>query len=577
MRAWSLLNARNPLWRVLGSGLVLAILGVTSVYVARGPRPLKPTAGNGLFQGTGTQGRFGTVTEPLGKGLFKLSYETIHGKERDLQLEGVSGSLEEPLTTWKMLSPAARKTGEVWTLMGPMTLEARTPGSDTLTGKGSMQDPGPALGWEQGVWHGLSPLVWEDLQGSGRGVWNLPAGWYRRLDGRFVAAQGPVHWTAAQKGAVKTLVAASLWADQGFQEGHMENVQAELEGGQVQAQTVDILPEWIRWSAPITFQRADGWHGDASQGQAPRPPAGQPFDRVEFRNFKAQRAIEGGVETLLADGARWTPAGLRLEGSVKWDQPLEEASQDGLRLTLRAPRVLPRTGPGGDLPAELPVGETWAEPQAVLAWGRRSLSSPRIEGRHKQRQWKVLAPALGRSEMGTFQAGEGSGKPSRWEFAGPIQADLVDGAHIRADYLLWETGVWTLTGHPVTWTRLRQRLSGPRLIHRGDGVQFPNGISGALADLDGDITLRADQGVAQKTLVTLDGRVECQGSGWRLQADSISVTLGPGNIVKQVTANGSVVLRGRMGEGRGDSLDLDPVQKTAHWHGRVKALTEIHP
>jgi hypothetical protein len=262
---------------------------------------------------------------------------------------------------------------------------------------------------------------------------------------------------------------------------------------------------------------------------------------------------------------------------VRWDQPLEEQSQDGMRLLLRAPRVLQRAAAGDDLPADLPVGTTWAEPQAVLTWGARSLSSPRIEGQRKQRQWKILAPALGRGELGTFRAGEGRGTPARWTFDGPIQADLTDGAHLRGDSLVWELNVWTLQGRPVTWTRLRQRLSGPRLVRRDDAVAFPNGISGALAALEGDLTLRADSGIARKTLVTLEGRVECQGSGWRLQAERISVTLGPGNIVKQVKADGSVVLRGRMGEGRGDALDLEPDQKTANWHGRVQALTEVHP
>ncbi len=42
-------------------------------------------------------------------------------------------------------------------------------------------------------------------------------------------------------------------------------------------------------------------------------------------------------------------------------------------------------------------------------------------------------------------------------------------------------------------------------------------------------------------------------------------------------ANGAVFLRGRMGEGRGDALTLDPDQKTANWLGRVKAVTEVNP
>jgi hypothetical protein len=129
----------------------------------------------------------------------------------------------------------------------------------------------------------------------------------------------------------------------------------------------------------------------------------------------------------------------------------------------------------------------------------------------------------------------------------------------------------------VTVNRFRERLTGPRLVRTGDLLDFPDGIAGALAALDGDINLQADRGKVQRTLINLDGRVETQGQGWSLQADHISVTLGPGNMVKQVNGNGAVFLRGRMGEGRGDALVLDPGLKTATWLGRVKAVTEVNP
>ena len=114
-------------------------------------------------------------------------------------------------------------------------------------------------------------------------------------------------------------------------------------------------------------------------------------------------------------------------------------------------------------------------------------------------------------------------------------------------------------------------------MRTGDLTEFPDGIAGALAALDGDINLQADRGRVLPTLIDLDGRVEVQGQGWRLQADHISVTLGAGNMVKQVNADGSVFLRGRMGEGRGDALVLDPNQKTATWLGRVKGTAEVLP
>jgi hypothetical protein len=544
------------------------VAGATTVFVIRGPRPLAPSNDTGPA-GPAAQGRFGTVTEPLGSGLFVMSYDTITGKEDDLRLEKVTGRLQEIKTTWTMDSPEARKAEGVWTLFGPMDMSAADPVAGTQLGKGFISNPGPGLGWDKGVWHGLSPLVWDDLQGSGRGRWNLPAGWTRGLDGKFIVDHGPVHWQAAQAGTVRSMEAERMWAALGFQDGHLEQVTAQLVGGQVKAQVVDIEPAWIRWSAPVTFTRDDGWHGDANGGQAPRPPDGGAFEQVDFTAFRAFRAMEGGTESVLSEGARWTPAGLRLEGNVRLEQPL-----DSKRLLLRAPRVLQRTAPGGDLPADLPVGMTWAESQAVLSWGERSLSSPRIEGRQKTRQWKVHAPALGRAESTTFSAGEGRGNPARWEFDGPILAHFGEGSTGQGDALVWENNRYTLTGRPVTMNRFRERLTGPRLVRTGELLEFPDGIAGALAALDGDINLQADKGRVLPTVINLDGRVECQGQGWRLQADRISVTLGPGNMVKRVDGSGAVFLRGRMGEGRGDALTLDPNLKTATWLGRVKGVTE---
>jgi hypothetical protein len=572
MRWWWIVSARNPLWRVSGVALMAGIVGITTLFVARGPRPLQPTGDAGAPAGAVAQGRHGTVTEPLGDGLFVLSYETITGMEEDLQLHTVTGRLQDPRTVWKLDAPSARKAGGVWTLFGPMAMSATPPGGGPPLGKGAIAAEGPALGWDKGVWHGLSPMVWEELEGSGRGRWDLPAGWRRGLDGRFVVDRGPVRWTAAQPGALRTLTAQRMWAILGLQDGHLEDVTGELTGGTVTAQVVDLDQAWLRWSAPVSFVREDGWHGTATGGRAPRPPEGGAFEKVELADFKARRAIPEGTESVRSNGARWTPAGLRLEGDVRLEQPLDQG-----KVLLQAPRVLQRTGPGGDLPADLPVGETWAEGQAVLSWGNRSLTSPRIEGRHRTRSWRIQAPALGRSEWGTFSAGEGRGTPARWMFDGPIQARFGDDARAQADTLVWEDRRITLSGRPVTVNRFRERLTGPRVVRTGDLLEFPAGIAGAVAALDGDINLQADRARAQKDRIDLEGRVECQGQGWNLQADRTSVTLGPGNMVKHVQADGGVFLRGRLGEGRGDSLLLDPNGRTAKWLGRVKASAEVAP
>jgi hypothetical protein len=151
-----------------------------------------------------------------------------------------------------------------------------------------------------------------------------------------------------------------------------------------------------------------------------------------------------------------------------------------------------------------------------------------------------------------------------------VQVDLFAGGSLRGAKLLWEDTVWTLTGRPATWSRLRERLSGPRIVRKAGIVAFPEGLSGSLAAPDGDLFLRAERGQSEVQKVLLSGGVECQGQGWRLAAESVVITLGADRSVKVVQAQGAVSLRGRLGEGQGEALELEPGPQTVKWQGRVR-------
>ena len=40
MRGWTFVSTRNPVWRILGTGMIITVAGATTVFVIRGPRPL---------------------------------------------------------------------------------------------------------------------------------------------------------------------------------------------------------------------------------------------------------------------------------------------------------------------------------------------------------------------------------------------------------------------------------------------------------------------------------------------------------------------------------------------------------
>lgn len=569
----SLPSFRSPFWRVLGLASLAGTLGLTLFLSRQGP-DRRPVVQQGSLEGfeVGQQGGYGTLTERLGKGRFDLRYARIEGRKSDLRLREVDGRLEEPEASWNLLSPSAHRAQEgVWDLDGPVKIVGRD-GAGTEIGRGEASGAGAALRWEKGVWLGLAPLHWQSLEGQGRGSWILPAGWRREADGVLHVARGPVVWEAPTGSQMQGMTAQRLQLSPRFEEGRLDQVEAGFADGKVWARQADFTRTDIRWYAPMRFERSDGWKGEAEGGSAPRPQPGSSLQSLEFKGFKGRRQVADGEERAEARGARWTTAGLRLEGSVRWEQPV-----DGLRLQLHAPRILLREGPGADLPADLPLHWARAEGQAVLQWGSRSLTGPAMEVNRLSKAWRIAPPVLGRSEEGTFSAGEGRGNPSSWSFEGPVAASLVDGGQLRGQRLTWAGEQWILTGRPATWSRLRERLSGNRLIRKGDRLAFPEGLSGALATADGDLTLRADRGEREATQLQVEGQVEVRGRGWTLKADRVTVELAPGRVVRQVKARGRVVLEGQMGRGQGESLDLDPAGRQATWAGRVHGTGTAKP
>jgi hypothetical protein len=560
--AWP--SNQSALWRYGGLGLAAAALGLTALMVGRGPRPLRPSEDRGLF-GTAPRGLRGTLTEAFGRGRLVVDYGSVEGQREDLRLRDVAGRLEEDAALWTVAAPEATRRGGEWTLLGPVRLEALGPGNARL-GRGAISVAGPALAWAGGEWRGLGPLTWMDM--AGRGTWEVPAGWRRDREGRILAA-GPILWKPLVPSNLLGLSAERAEATPGFLAASLDGVVATFEDGQVRSPRSWLDPAWISWPDGLDFQRKDGWAGKAARGRAPRPEEDGAPRSLEVREVEASRAVPGGTERIRARGARWTPEGLLLEGEVTWEQPLEGSSTK-----LVAPRLVMRDALGPALPPDLAPGQARAEGQATLTWGRRVLGSPRILVDRARRTWSMEAPVLGRGEQGTFTAGAGRGGARAWTFEGPVVASLFNGGVLRGLRLAWEGETWTLSGRPAVFERLRERLGGPRVVRSGERITFPEGMTGRLRAVEGDLAIQADHAESEGDRIVLRGQVECDGLGWQVSADSLTVLFGPGHVARQVQARGAVTLRGRMGEGRGESLEVDPVNQQARWQGRVRGLSE---
>jgi hypothetical protein len=555
---------QSRVWPLAGLAVLAASAGVTAFFVGRGPAPLKASQDGGLFQGD-PKGLQGSLTESFGKGRLVLTYGSIQGQRENLRLETLQARLEEAEALWQITAPSGTRVREAWTLDAPLALEARGAGN-TLLGKGSVAGSGPGLRWADGGWRGLLPLRWTDF--TGQGTWSIPAGWTRSAEGRLAAA-GDILWIPGRPGGLERLEAKSVEAGLGFQDGSLGEARAVFPDGEVRAPRTLLDPRTLRWPASLAFERSDGWKGRAAEGFSPRPEAAEGARLLELKGFQAERGLPEGIERLAALGARWSPEGILLEGSVTWEQPFQ-----GMMAKLTAPRLVMRTAEGAGLPADLAVGQARAEGQALLTWGTRSLGSPRILADRAKRTWTLEAPVNGRSREGAFSAGAGRGNARAWTFDGPIQATLFNGGTLQGAQLRWEGEAWILTGRPAVWHRLQERLSGPRVVRAGERVEFPDGLAGQVQASAGDLFLRADHGESTADRITLRGHVECEGLGWQVGADLLTVQFGPGRVVRNLQARGGVSLRGRMGEGRGEALTVDPASQQVVWQGRVRGLSE---
>ena len=570
MRRWELSNIKSPIWFVLGLITVIIVISITFFFIIHGPKSIKSVSNVDDITSHGTLGKIGTVTEPLGHGLLTLSYESIIGSKDNLQLLNVNSKFRELENVWEMKFPCAQKIDGVWTLLGPAVLTFAD-STGNIFGSGLIDSNGPALKWNHGLWYGLSPMIWNDRSGQDEERWVLPAGWYRNSGGRFVVEDGPVSWFPGKKRNILSIDANKMYVDPSLREGHMEDVTANLIGGQIKSKIIDIDKINIYWSGMVSFIRNDGWCGQSSGGNAKRLTKNSDFKNIELNDPRARRVTTEGTELMSADRAQWVKNNLILVGNVHLDQPSE-----GTRISLRANTVFQRNSLDGDFPSDMPVGATRADQQATLSWGdKHSVRSHRIEFIEKTHQWSIASPTYGRSRDGTFSAGSGRGCLARWTFDGPILANFGDGFVANGDLLVWENDVFTLTGKPVLVNRFREQFAGHRFVLSKKILEFPDGISATLATIDEDISIRANCGKVQRTLINFFGGVECSGRDWVLKADSISVKFGKEHKVEQINGSGGISLCGRIGNGAGETISLDLNKKMAHWFGKVKATVGV--
>ena len=644
-----LLNTRHPMHLWSGWLVIAGCLCVTAAIAVKRPKINEISLTNRLF--TGTRGEKGQWTEILPRGEYTLICESSEGDGNILRLKGVTANyIENPpgndssqrILVWHITAPAATHETEdnnrtngvvdaVDTLDGPLSMEVRDI-SGTLLGYGKIEQGGPALRRISDVWLGLAPLHWIHEDKTGRGEYLLPKGWRKESDDQFVVKEGNVVWNSLDGGLVRSLTAGGLNA-KNASSGVLDSVTATLDGGgpigdgKIWAEKVEVAEQSLRFSAPIRFEHQRGWSGTASEGTAIRPTAPDSganlitsgnhgadkttkplratgasghLDLADFEahgmlgtEFSSRNISSINVHSAKANKARWTAAGLQMEGSVAWDLEVVDRNGRATRYLLKAPKTYYRSGPGDDLPDNLAQWSIRAEGNPVLAWDDNLLNSPGMTYQVAEQVWNLENPVIGTVPGGSFRAGSGNGSTSGWVFSEGIRADFQGWGTLQGNRLTWTEkpdSVYTLTGNPATMAGPGRRLSGNVISRYDDQLQFPSGIQGSITFRGETFTLSAnraeiirnnaypaERGISLSE-IRLSGRVECSAPGYRFSSREVRIVF-EDDRPRQLTASGGISLQGSIGSGFGDTIELvfdqGWGQPRINWSGRVQGNAEV--
>jgi hypothetical protein len=328
---------------------------------------------------------------------------------------------------------------------------------------------------------------------------------------------------------------------------------------------------------------------------------------AELSDFEASGLLVAGsaaggisqanVRKAMADKATWTAAGLRMEGGTKWEMDILGKKGDAATYLLTAPRTIYRMGPGEELPESVAPNSIRAEGGAALAWGGNALFSPAMSYVVSTQTWHLDGPVSGTAPGSSFSAGKASGTLSAWEFSGAIRADHQYWGTLQGDALTWDGVIdptYTFIGKPAVLFGLGRKLTGERLIHKGNSLIFPSGMRGNISFMGEAISLRADRAEIigaenaapqdtraadlQLTEIRLYGRVECSGQTYRFSSREALIAF-EGNRPTRVLARGETAFYGNVGSGAGETLELiferGRSMPRIRWDGRVRGEYEV--
>ena len=555
-----------------GWGLLIVIICLTPLLI----RNIKSVDKNITFKSytEGIEGKTGTLKETYENRQITLAYDSISTRTSQIFIKPARVTFEDQSGKWFIEGSSAIRRDDQWTIYGPLYVSFKD-SNNILIGEGLANEDTPCLLWSRGSWQGLVPIKWSSRPGLFGGLWTLPKGWIRRSNGAFESQASPTTFLAKDDGQskLKSLQADVITTTEDLNEIFLMRIRSTLLLGNLETSKATVTDNEINFPTTVSFERKKELMLKSDNAHY--------IDRelssiLSLNNVNGSRFENNITETVRSDHASIFIDISRFNGNVEWNR-IDGSST----AKITSPDIYIRERQGSSYPSDVQPNEIFSPKSTEVTLNDIKFSSETLRFNKRDFIWSLGPTVRGKSKDGIYSGGTASGNRDSWKMQGPIKYELLNNQGVLLGAFLTGTKLqWTLSGEPVLWRRGSDLITTANITKNGSLIKFPGQLRGVFREQKGDITVDASSGLFENNVMQLDGPIVLNGLGWSCNARKASITFDTSRKISIIRLEGEVALRGGLGEGTGDRLEIVPKPGdktyTIHWEGRVRGTNKIY-
>lgn len=556
----------------VGWSLLILVIGLTPFFV----KNIKSVDKSITFKNyrEGVEGKTGTLRETYENRQITLAYDSISTRSSEILIKPARITFEDQSGKWFIEGSSAIRRSDEWTIFGPIKLSFRNL-NDALIGEGLAQGDIPCLIWSRGVWKGLVPVKWTSLSGLFQGQWALPAGWVRRSSGVFESQLAPITFLARDnnKNSLKSLKADAVITTPNLDEILLMQIQSNLLSGQLTTSKAAVTNGEISFPTKVSFIRKNELILNSDNALYSESESSS---KLGLSNVRGSKLEANAAESIRSESAFIFPDLSRFIGNVEFNR-----SEGSNRTIIRSPDIFMRERQGASYPTDIQPDEVFSPQSTEIILNDLKFISQTLRFNRRSLTWSLGPTVRGEGKDGTYLGGAASGNRDLWTIQGPVKYELNNNEGVLSGTLLRGSKLqWTLSGDPIIWRRDSDTITTSKIIKNTSLIKFPEPLRGTFLEQKGRITVDAASGSYENNRMLLGGPIVLNGLGWSCNARGASIVFDQSRKISVIRLEGEVVLRGKLGEGSGDRLEITPNPKdktyTIYWQGRVRGSNKIY-